>query len=115
MTAVAITYVLASTIVTKIFLGYSLSYSRIFTRNHFDVADFTGPTRRTITLILVLLLDTSSSIFARIVRTPIDILIASSSSITVRTVTGIILNMIVTSSTIEAGQTVAFIDTILTI
>lgn len=115
MTTVAVAYVLASAIVAKIFLGHSLPYSRILARNHLYVADFTGPTGGTIALILVLLLDTSSPIFARIIRTPVDVLVASSPGITVGTVTGVILNVIVTSGTIEAGQTVAFVDTILTI
>lgn len=115
VTPVTVSNVLASPIVAESLLRQALPNGSVLARDHLHVANLSGPARRAVAVIFVLVLYAGSLILAGTIRTPVDVLVATFTSVTVGTVTCVILNMIVTSSSVQARRTVTLVNSVLTV
>lgn len=111
----AVTDVLAGTVVAEPPLWYTLAQSRVLARDHLDVANLAGPSGRALALVLVALLQTCRLILAGRLGAPVDVALASFSGETVWTVAGVVLHVIVASRAVLAWTAVALVDAVLAV
>jgi len=111
----AVANIFAGAVVTEILFLYVLSNGGVLARDHLHVAHLAGPSGRTDTVILVLMLHARCLVLARIVRAPVHVLVAPRARVSVWTVARVVLHVIMASSAVQAGQAIALVDAILTI
>ena len=96
-------------------LFITFSQSRVFARNHFNVANFTSPAGCALALVRVLHLLTHGSVHTRIGSAPVDEFFAVFASETVRAVASVILQVIDARGSVGTGRRVALVNSGLTI
>jgi len=111
----AVANIFTGAVVAEILFLYILSNGSVLARDHLHVAHFASPSGRTDTVILVLMLHARCLVLARIVRTPVHVLVAPCARVSVWTVACVILHVIMAGSAVQTGQAIALVDAILTI